>query len=60
MTEFYIIYFLGALVTFIVSLICIRREELGMTFPLLLLCFMTSFLSWFGLGVLYLSFRDED
>ena len=60
MTEFYIIYFLGALVTFIVSLICISREKLRMTFFLLLLCVATDFLSWLGLGVLYISFKDDD
>ena len=60
MTEFYIIYFWGTLVTFIVSLICVSREKLRMTFPLLFLCLLTAALSWFGLGVLYCTFRDED
>lgn len=38
MAELCIIYFVGVLVTFVVSQICVNHYKLRMTFPLLLLC----------------------
>ena len=60
MAELYIIYFVGVLVTFVVSQICVNRYKLRMTFPLLLLCLATAAMSWLGLVVLFITFKDRE
>lgn len=60
MTELCIIYFVGVLVTFFVSQICLSRYKLRMTFPLLFLCLATAAMSWMGLVMLFITFKDRE